>query len=283
MRYPGGKGKVYQHVINVLPPHTTYIETHLGGGAVLLRKKPAALTIGVDRDPAVIAYWRNLFPTLGSYFEADAAEFLTSQHFRGSELVYCDPPYLPETRRKSRVYRYDYSEADHIRLLEVVRKLRSRIVISGYPSRLYDEHLRGWSSISFDAKTHSGIRKERLWFNFVQPQWLHDVRYLGRDFRERQTIKRRLERLKVHIAALSSQEQGALFDWLESFCKVSDQRTGDTLIPGLVCEPYQLSLLTALESEIDSGQGNSLNVRKAPQRAESIDKPNVYREVVVNG
>ena len=47
MRYPGGKGKCYQHIINVLPPHPTYIETHLGGGAVLLHKKPARMSVGV--------------------------------------------------------------------------------------------------------------------------------------------------------------------------------------------------------------------------------------------
>jgi site-specific DNA-adenine methylase len=34
MRYPGGKGGagVYQTIINNIPPHDTYIETHLGGG-----------------------------------------------------------------------------------------------------------------------------------------------------------------------------------------------------------------------------------------------------------
>ena len=32
MRYPGGKGKCYQHIINLMPMHDTYIETHLGGG-----------------------------------------------------------------------------------------------------------------------------------------------------------------------------------------------------------------------------------------------------------
>ena len=37
MRYPGGKGGagVYQTIINNIPPHDTYIETHLGGGNIL--------------------------------------------------------------------------------------------------------------------------------------------------------------------------------------------------------------------------------------------------------
>lgn len=45
MRYPGGKGGagVYQTIINNIPPHDTYIETHLGGGNILegvVRRNP---------------------------------------------------------------------------------------------------------------------------------------------------------------------------------------------------------------------------------------------------
>ena len=48
MRYPGGKGGagVYQTIINNIPPHDTYIETHLGGGNILERKRPAARSVG---------------------------------------------------------------------------------------------------------------------------------------------------------------------------------------------------------------------------------------------
>lgn len=109
MRYPGGKGKCYQHIINILPPHATYIETHLGGGSVLRHKKPAGTSIGVDRDAAVIRSWQRLFPLLASYVEADAVEFLAAQRLAGDEVVYCDPPYLPSTRRRDRVYRHDYA------------------------------------------------------------------------------------------------------------------------------------------------------------------------------
>jgi len=35
--YPGGKGGsgVYQKIINLIPPHDVYIETHLGGGSIM--------------------------------------------------------------------------------------------------------------------------------------------------------------------------------------------------------------------------------------------------------
>ncbi len=50
MSYPGGKGKCYQRLINLMPPHETYIESHLGGGAVLRNKRPAKANIGIDAD-----------------------------------------------------------------------------------------------------------------------------------------------------------------------------------------------------------------------------------------
>ena len=51
MNYPGGKGGVYQKLINLMPPHEVYIETYLGGGAVIRNKKPAKRNIGIEIDP----------------------------------------------------------------------------------------------------------------------------------------------------------------------------------------------------------------------------------------
>jgi len=79
--------------------------------------------------------------------------------FRGDELVYCDPPYLPSTRRRARLYRHDYSESDHVRLLEMLQKVPCRVVLSGYPSELYAERLRDWNSRTYSAKAHDGFER----------------------------------------------------------------------------------------------------------------------------
>ena len=57
--YPGGKDAsgVHQNIINLIPPHDVYIETHLGGGYIMRKKRPAALNIGIDIDPEVIKVW----------------------------------------------------------------------------------------------------------------------------------------------------------------------------------------------------------------------------------
>jgi DNA adenine methylase len=214
MRYPGGKGKTYQQIINLLPKHAVYIEPYLGGGAVLLHKKPSLKSIALDRDPLVIRQWRCNFPLLAAYMEGDALQFLASRKFGREEIVYCDPPYLPSTRRRDRVYRYDYAREDHESFLEVVRGLACNVLISGYPSKMYDTRLKHWNTHTFAAKAHDGPRMEKLWFNYDPPDRLHDSRYLGTNYRERQTFRRRIDRFKRRISSLSSQEQHCLSEWL---------------------------------------------------------------------
>jgi hypothetical protein len=58
------------------------------------------------------------------------------------------------------------------------------------------------------------MRVEKLWLNFSEPKRLHDARYLGVNFRDRQTIKRRLNRIRQRIARLSFPEKHLVLDWL---------------------------------------------------------------------
>lgn len=214
MRYPGGKGKCFQHIINALPAHTTYIETHLGGGAVLRHKAPADHSIGIDIDANVINWWRSHHPKRATFIAGDAIRFLREYPFNGSELVYCDPPYLPSTRKRLRVYRHELSEDDHSELLLLLRRVPCSVAISGYPSSLYDHALPGWNKIEFPNKAHDGLRRECLWVNYEIPCALHDARYLGANFRQRQDVKRRMNRLQLRISRLSKPEQYALATWL---------------------------------------------------------------------
>ena len=121
-----------------------------------------------------------------------------------------DPPYHPDTRRRSRVYRHDYSISDHKRLLDLLRSLRCKVIISGYTNDLYSQQLSDWKTRAFTAKTHVGTIEETMWFNFEPPIALHDSRYLGNDFRSRQTVKRRFARLKRKVADMDPLERELL-------------------------------------------------------------------------
>jgi len=55
-----------------------------------------------------------------------------------------------------------------------------------------------------------------LWFNYAIPTELHDARFLGRSFRERQTVKRRLDRVRTRISRLDPREQYEIWTWMAS-------------------------------------------------------------------
>ena len=217
MRYPGGKGGagVYQTIINNIPPHDTYIETHLGGGNILERKRPAACSIGIDIDPEVIWTWQRLDVSGLELHCGDAVAWLKAYPFTGSEFIYADPPYVLASRRGGKLYRYEYTDADHVRLLDVLAALPCAVMVSGYVSTIYDDSLlASWRTIDFNAMTRQGLAIERLWMNYPEPVQLHDLRYLGSNFRERERIKRKRARWRARLAKLDPLERAAIMECL---------------------------------------------------------------------
>jgi hypothetical protein len=244
--YPGGKAGagVYQTIINLMPPHEVYIEPFLGGGAVMRLKRPARRNIGVDLvDSARLAMpyplaargdgssfhvpgclARNDGPraTLKTAMSAetggngDRRSTIAENGERrrresaGRELVYCDPPYLHCTRSGRFRYEFEMSDVDHRRLLRVVMALPCRVMISGYRSEMYMRTLGGWNLETFQAMTRGGPAEECLWFNFERPVELHDYRYLGRDFRERERIKRKKQRWMQRLVRMPRLERCAM-------------------------------------------------------------------------
>ncbi len=216
--YPGAKGGkgVYHRIISLMPPHETYIEPFLGSGAILRFKRPARCSIGIDADPMVVSYWqirRGELEALEStsFICTDGIRFLEDYSWIGGELVYADPPYLMSTRSCQRdYYRAEFSDADHVRLLAVLKKLPCPVLLSGYWSPLYDDALQGWPLTTFRVMTHGGPATECLWRNFPAPLALHDYRYLGSDFRERERIKRKKARWQKRLAKMPALERAAV-------------------------------------------------------------------------
>jgi len=139
-----------QAIVGLMRPHDTYIETHLGGGAIMKRKPPALRSIGIDLNARSIG-------TFCCDYEVELVHgcchrFLADYPFEGSELVYSDPAYLMSTRKSQRRYRYHYSDADHEALPGLPGGLPCSVMISGYPSALYDRILEDWHSVSVQLK-----------------------------------------------------------------------------------------------------------------------------------
>lgn len=101
----------------------------------------------------------------------DALDVL-SHHDAVDTLHYVDPPYLPETRSLANpycvkhMYRHELDGGGHAKLLERLRGLAGMVVLSGYPSALYDDALNGWRRIEKPTYADGARpRIEVLWLN----------------------------------------------------------------------------------------------------------------------
>jgi DNA adenine methylase len=87
-------------------------------------------------------------------------------------LAYIDPPYLPETRESPQVYDFEMNIEGHMELAEVLNNFKGKVLISAYPSRLYNRLYKGWTCESKKIVNHSSQQKikptkvELLWRNF---------------------------------------------------------------------------------------------------------------------
>jgi DNA adenine methylase len=167
------------------------------------------------------------------FYCADAIEFLNQYRFRGNELIYCDPPYLHSVRRDTSLYACEMSEAQHVELLGLLKRLPCHVLISGYWSQLYAKRLEGWNSISFNAMTRRGVALEHVWFNYPQPTELHDYRWLGDDRRERERIRRKSLRWTNRLQRMDRLERQALL--------VALDLAGNSRADGCVPAPHKLN------------------------------------------
>jgi DNA adenine methylase len=87
-------------------------------------------------------------------------------------LFYLDPPYLGETRTSEEVYAHEMDAEQHSKLLDTICGCKGRVLVSGYPSEMYDHRLRQWTRHEFAIPNQAagGKQKRRMtevvWRNF---------------------------------------------------------------------------------------------------------------------
>ena len=82
-------------------------------------------------------------------------------------FIYCDPPYLLETR-KSYLYKHEMTNEQHIKLLNILKEHKGKVLISGYDNYLYNSILVGWHKEYKKTLAEGGLqRTECLWMNYL--------------------------------------------------------------------------------------------------------------------
>ncbi len=251
LNYPGSKWKLARTIVDIMPPHETYIEPFFGSGAVFFNKPAAKVTTINDMDSRIINFfrvcrdkpdkliekvrftphsreeyqlsyqisedpiedarrlmvrcwqaigaktsdytgWRSIINSNGPdtanewgnvwkrieevsnclktvQIEHQDAIRLLERYNRKNVLAYVDPPYLLETRSK-RMYAHEFTNEDHVRLLNVLDKFKGYVILSGYQSDFYDQRLTNWYKLEFNSVTEAGGQNiEVLWCNFEPP------------------------------------------------------------------------------------------------------------------
>ena len=87
-------------------------------------------------------------------------------------LFYLDPPYVSAARASTGNYEFEMTEEDHRDLLATIKQCEGYVMLSGYPSDLYDREIGDWNryEIQIDNKASGGKKKremtEVVWVNF---------------------------------------------------------------------------------------------------------------------
>jgi DNA adenine methylase len=126
---------------------------------------------GIDGLAAIAARLRNV--QIENYPALDVIRLYNDP----GVLLYCDPPYVHDTRRldKTATYAFEMTVQDHVELAAALRKHQGLVALSGYPSDLYDELYKDWfyidmpyqsASVQTTTSSLDASRIERLWTNY---------------------------------------------------------------------------------------------------------------------
>jgi DNA adenine methylase len=159
----------------------TMIRSYMGFGSDGVNgERPTGFRANVNRSGTTPAHdWKNFADAIphmterlqGVVIEHRQAVDVIMQYDSPETLHYVDPPYLHATRPNNnggrKRYRHEMADKEHIELAMVLRDLEGMVIVSGYPSRLYDEDLfDDWTRIKrLSHADGARVRTEVLWIS----------------------------------------------------------------------------------------------------------------------
>ncbi|MCG9708258.1 DNA adenine methylase [Pseudoalteromonas sp. Isolate3] len=159
----------------------TIVRSAMGFGSGAASGHPTGFRCEASRKYATSSHcWQKYPPVLrfvherlqGVNIENRPAVDCMVKHDAPGTLHYVDPPYLFDTRKinsSGGVYRHEMTTSDHEALLNELKKLDGSVILSGYPSDLYNDLLSGWrlenKQARISAGSGTGLRTECIWLN----------------------------------------------------------------------------------------------------------------------
>jgi DNA adenine methylase len=98
-------------------------------------------------------------------------------------VIYMDPPYLLSTRSGSEgIYVYEMSDEEHAELVDICLRLKSKVILSGYPNPIYKRlEENGWIRLDKEVSENASVvlekrkkekRIESVWLNYDVQRYL---------------------------------------------------------------------------------------------------------------
>lgn len=101
--------------------------------------------------------------------ESAPASQVIERYDTADTIFYCDPPYPHDSRTDVNAYGYEMTDDDHREIARLLRRVKGRVALSGYDSKLLNELYGDWHRTEAPEKQiHSSkaIRQEVLWTNY---------------------------------------------------------------------------------------------------------------------
>ena len=126
------------------------------------------------QSPRTTTFWNDFPETLElaskrllqAQIENQDALKLIERYNKEEVFIYADPPY-PLSTRKNYLYEYEMSNEKHMKLLELLKNHKGKVMISSYENELYNKILKGWKKEYKNTTAENSVRrKEVIYINY---------------------------------------------------------------------------------------------------------------------
>ena len=221
--YPGNKKieGVYQKIISLIPPCKYFVEGFAGSASIsrIIKKHiPAHIVILNDID-----YTTHGLLSLGAHSyicHYDIITFLRlflSMPDLSKCIFFFDPPYLHSTRpSNTAIYNYEMSIESHSSFLSFILDFPARCILIHPTCEMYDDFLSHWNKSNLSIRYHNKTSLETIYYNFPHPTNLLIDQFTGKNFTDRQRIKRKAARIVKKISSLPPLERSYILNKIKT-------------------------------------------------------------------